>query len=235
MWTFKCDSKAVCGAVLLGSVASTAAVGAEPLLNSVQLGVASVRFHTNSGYLSGPPGTTPEGAQADVKDRGALAFLYERRLGGPWSVTVQGGVPPIVTMKGAGTAAPLGEIGSVRAWFPAVLGHYNWEPTPSLTLHAGAGLHYTFFTDGVGNDVYNSAFGGTSTRVHFSPSLGPVIKVGASWSFDRNWFVDFSYNRYWIRTTAKATTQTPGVGEVTRRVKVRTEPDVFALTLGYRF
>jgi outer membrane protein len=235
MLKFNGDLRVIGIAMLAGLAAATSAAGAEPLLNSVQLGVGSLAFNTKSGYMSGPPGTTPDGAQADVKDRTAWAFLYERRISGPWSIAFQAGVPPVVTMKGAGTAAPLGEIGSVRAWFPAILGNYNWEPMRSLTLHAGAGLHYTFFTDGSANNVYNSAFGGTSTRVHFSSSVGPVIKMGASWSLDRSWFVDFSYNRYWIRTTATATTDTPGLGDITRKVTVRTSPDVFVLTLGYRF
>ena len=59
--------------------------------------------------------------------------------------------------------------------------------------------------------------------------------MGGTWSFDQNWFVDFSYSRYWIKTTATIDTDTPGVGNVQRKIKVRADPDVLSLTVGYRF
>lgn len=208
---------------------------AQTPVNSIQLGVAGVDFNAKSHDMTGPAGTTPPGIQADVKDKQVWALVYDRRIDGPWSFTFQGGLPPVLKLKAAGTAAALGEIGTVRAWFPAVMGTYTWEANSTFALHAGAGLHYTFFTNGATNTVYDGAFGGTSSRAKFSPSLGPIVKLGGTWSLNRNWFLDLSYSKYWIRTTATVTTATPGVGDIERKVKVRTSPDVLALTLGYRF
>lgn len=210
-------------------------VHAQAPVNSIQFGMASVDFNAKSLDMTGPEGTTPPGIRADVKDKTVWAFVYDRRIAGPWSVTFQGGLPPVLKLKGAGTAAALGEIGSVRAWFPALMGTYTWDASPAFSLHAGAGLHYTFFTDGATNTVYDSAFGGTSSRAKFSSSLGPVVKLGGTWSIDRHWFLDLSYSKYWIRTTATVNTATPGVGDIERKVKVRTSPDVLSLTVGYRF
>ncbi len=221
---------------LLGACATLAAAAhAEPAANSIQLGAARAMFNVDSGNMWGPPGTTPGGIQADVKDKTVLAMVYERRIEGPWSITFQGGLPPVLSLQGAGVASSMGTIGTVRAWFPAVMGTYSWNTDSRLTLHAGAGLHYTFFTDGAPNGTYNTAFGGTASRASFSPNLGPIVKLGATWNFDSRWFVDLSYSRYWIRTTATIDTDTPGVGTVQRKVKVRTDPDVVSLTLGYRF
>ncbi|MFT3720283.1 OmpW/AlkL family protein [Pseudorhodoferax sp.] len=208
---------------------------AQTPVNSIQLGVAGVDFNAKSRDMTGPAGTTPPGIRADVRDKTVFAFVYDRRIDGPWSVTFQGGLPPVLKLKAAGTAAALGGIGSVRAWFPAVMGTYTWDAGPAFALHAGAGLHYTFFTDGTTNAVYDGAFGGTSSRARFSSSLGPIIKLGGTWSIDHRWFLDLSYSKYWIKTTATVTTATPGVGDIERKVKVRTSPDVLALTVGYRF
>lgn len=224
---------ALLAASLLG--AASAAAQSEAPMNSVQLGYARASFNVDSGDMSGPPGSTPVGARADAKDKNVLAVVYERRIAGPWSITLQGGLPPVVGLRAAGTASALGDIGTVRAWFPTVMGTYTWEATSRLALHAGAGLNYAFFTDGKINGVYNAAFGGVSSRVRLSPSLGPAIKLGASWSLDRNWFVDLSYNRYWIRTTARITTSAPGAADIQRKVRVRVDPDIYAFTVGYRF
>lgn len=217
------------------AVAVPQAQADERPLNSIQLGIGTVQFNTKSGDMTGPVGATPSGIQAEVKDKTVLPFVYDRRISGPWSLTVQGGLPPVLKITAAGSVNGLGEIGSVRAWFPALMGTYTWDLNPSLAVHAGAGLHYTFFTNGATNSVYDGAFGGASSRAKFSSSLGPVIKLGASWSLDRNWFLDLSYSRYWIRTTATVTTFTPGVGDIERKLKVRTTPELVSLTLGYRF
>ena len=222
------------GCLLAGATTSALAQDARPM-NSLQLGVAQAMFNVDSGNMWGPAGTTPGGIKTDVKDKTVLAFVYERRIVGPWSVQIQGGMPPVLSLQGAGTAAAMGTIGSVRAWFPSVVGTYTWDATPSLALHAGAGLHYTFFTDGSANSTYNKGFGGTSSRAKFKSDLGPVVKLGATWSFDKNWFADLSYSRYWIKTTATITTTTPGVGDITRKIKATTDPDVVSFTVGYRF
>ncbi len=215
--------------------ASLTSAHAEAPQNSLQLGVARAMFNVDSGNMWGPANTTPDGIKTDVGNKTVAAMVYERRIAGPWSLTVQGGLPPILSLYGAGAAQSMGQIGSVRAWFPSVLGTYTWDATPSFALHAGAGLHYTFFTDGAPNGTYNAGFGGTSSRAKFSSNLGPVIKLGATWNVDQNWFLDFSYSRYWIKTTATITTATPGVGDVQRKIKVRADPDVLSLTVGYRF
>lgn len=203
--------------------------------NSIQMGFAAVDFNAKSSDMAGPAGTTPPGIRADVKDKMVWALVYDRRIDGPWSVTFQGGLPPVLKLKAAGTASSLGEIGSVRAWFPALMGTYTWGAGTPFAVHAGAGVNYTFFTDGNTNAVYDGAFGGTSSKAKFSSSLGPIVKLGGTWSFDRRWFLDLSYSKYWIRTTATVTTGTPGAGDIERKVKVRTSPDVVSLTVGYRF
>jgi outer membrane protein len=66
-------------------------------------------------------------------------------------------------------------------------------------------------------------------------SWGHVLKVGMAFPLGRNWVIDGAYCRYGIRTTATITTATPGVGDIARTLDLRSDPDVVALMLGYRF
>jgi outer membrane protein len=66
-------------------------------------------------------------------------------------------------------------------------------------------------------------------------SWGYIGKVGVSIPVGRDWFVDASYSRYGISTTATVTTATPGFGNITRTVDVKADPGIIGLTVGYRF
>jgi outer membrane protein len=201
----------------------------------LSMGVARVNFNVSSNDLAGPAGTTPPGVRASVKDQTVYTLVYQHRIVGPWAVTFQGGWPPKVKVTAQGTAAALGQIGTARAWFPALLASYNLDTGTAFTPHVDAGLHYTAFTDGKIFSNYDAAFEGTSSRARLSRSLGPVVKVGSQWAVTRNWFLDASYNRYWIKSTANITTATPGAGDIDRQIKIRSTPDVWALSVGYRF
>ena len=203
--------------------------------NTLKVGYAHIGFNTKSGDLTGPEGTTPPGVQADLKDASTLALVYERSLSGPWSIVLQAGTPPVVKLFGAGSGAALGQVGTTRAWFPAVLAHYTFDGPWGMQPYVGAGLNYTFYTDGQVSPAYTAAFGGTSSTAKLKSSYGPVLKVGVGFPLGRNWVVDAGYSHYGIRTTATITTATPVVGDIVRTVGVKADPDVLGMMLGYRF
>jgi outer membrane protein len=214
---------------------ATAAAHAGDTDNTLKVGYAHIGFNTQSGDLTGPAGTTPPGVQADLHDAATLALVYERSLSGPWSFVLQVGTPPVVKMFGAGNGAALGQVGSARAWFPAALAHYTFDGPWGTQPYVGAGVNYTFYTDGQVSPAYTTAFFGSSSTAKLKSSWGPVLKVGMGFPLARNWVIDAAYSRYGIRTTATITTATPGLGDVARTVDVRSDPDVVGLTLGYRF
>jgi outer membrane protein len=222
-----------CIALALASVMADAQAGDKE--NTIQIGYAYIGFNTKSGDLTGPAGTTPPGVQADLKDASSLAVVYERHISGPWSLVLQGGTPPLIKIKGAGNAAALGQVGTARAWFPGVLAQYTFDGPWGMRPYVGAGVNYTFYTDEQIGDAYTNAFGGTSSTAQLKSSWGYVAKVGVSFPISRDWFVDGSYSRYGISTTATVTTATPGFGNITRTVDVKADPGVIGLTVGYRF
>ena len=203
--------------------------------DALKVGYAHIGFNTASGDLTGPAGTTPPGVQAGLNDASTLALVYERNLSGPWSIVLQAGTPPVIKMVGAGNGAALGQVGTTRAWFPAVLAHYTFDGTWGAQPYVGAGVNYTFYTEGRVSPAYTGAFGGTSSTAKLKSSWGPVLKIGIGFPLGQNWVIDAAYSRYGIRTTATITTATPRVGNIVRTVDVRSDPDVVALTLGYRF
>lgn len=222
---------ALLAALLMGVAGSALAAGGTGL----KLGHAHIGFNTRSGDLSGPAGTTPPGVKATIVDTRTLALVADVPLGEQWGLVVQFGTPPVVRFDGAGAGAALGEVGSARAWFPALLA--RWQPAAwgRLQPYAAIGLNHTFFTDTRISEAYTTAFGGSASRARLKSSQGVVLKLGAEWQIDPHWGVDLAYSRYGIRTTATITTTTPGLGDVARTVDVRADPDVLSLMLGYRF
>ncbi|MNJ26265.1 outer membrane protein W [compost metagenome] len=202
--------------------------------NILRIGYADIQFNTDSADMTGMPGTTPANVQAEVRDSSTLALVYERKLGGPWSLLMQAGAPPVIDFDGAGSAAPLGKVGSARAWFPAVLLAYNFDVL-GMQPYVALGVNYTWFSEEKMTAAYNTAFGGTSSTSKMDDSLGAVAKVGVEVPLIGNWSAGFSYARYWIDTTATIKTQTPGVGQVKRKIDVEADPDVYSLTIGYHF
>ena len=210
------------------------ASAAQPM-NGFEFGIGQATFNVRSGEMFGPPGTTPPGIRADVDDKQVWTLTYVRQLSGPWSLVVQGGIPPSLSILGAGDAAALGQVGSVRAWFPALLVRYTQPVGERLTLHAAAGMHYTFFTGGKVFGSFDEAVGGTSSSARFRPDVGPAMRVGAGWSLNKDWYIDASYTRYWIDSQATISTLTPGFGIVERKINLDTQPAVWLIGIGRRF
>jgi outer membrane protein len=209
--------------------------GAADTENTIQMGYAYIGFNTESGDVTGPAGTTPPGIQADLKNASTLALVYERHLSGPWSLVVQAGTPPVIKMTGAGNGAALGQVGTARAWFPAVLAQHTFDGPWGTLPYVAAGVNYTTYTDEQISAACTAAFGGTSSTAHLKSSWGYVVKFGVAFPIGRNWVVDASYSRYDISTTATITTTTPGVGDIVRFADVKADPGVIGLTVGYRF
>lgn len=202
--------------------------------NTVRIGYADIQFNTDSADMTGMPGTTPANVQSEIRDSSTLALVYERRLDGPWSLVLQAGSPPVIDFDGSGVAAPLGKVGSARAWFPAVLLAYNFEVL-GLGPYLALGVNYTWFSEEKITTAYNTAFGGTSSTSKLDDSFGGVAKIGVDIPLADNWSAGFAYTRYWIDTTATIKTQTPGIGEVKRKIDIEADPDVYSFTVGYSF
>jgi outer membrane protein len=217
------------------------AAHADDLDNTVKIGYAGLHFNPKSGDLMGQgaaAGFTPPGIQLGAKNTSMLSLAYERRFSDQWSVMFQAGVPPRIELQGAGTVSDAGTVATARAWVPAVLVAYSFTQGSGIRPYAGVGVNYATYTDEEVRPVYTSAFGGSSSTVKMKSSWGPAVQLGLEYPIAKNWVVDLSYFRYWIKTTLTFTTVTPtGAGNVNlvRAGDIKVDPDVFGLVVGYRF
>jgi outer membrane protein len=222
----------MCLALCLSGAAGSSALAAD---STVYAGAAAIRFNVDSTDLTGPAGTTPPGIKIDVDNASTLALVYTTSLGGDFSVSLLAGTPPKLRFKGAGNAAALGEVGSARTWFPAVTVDYSIGNFGGVRPFVGAGVNYATFTQAQVNSTFTSAFGGTSSSTKLKAGVGAVWRLGVDIPLSDKLVLQASAARYLIKTKADVTTETPGVGPITRSLTLRSDPDVFAVMLGYRF
>lgn len=204
-------------------------------MNAVKLGFADIHFHTTTSDLEGPAGTTPSGIKASINNTQTLAIIYERQISGPWSIVLQGGVPPTLKVDAAGTAKSLGKIATAKAWFPAIILKYTFRDVFGFRPYVGAGVNYSFYTDKRMTDAYTNGFGGTSSSAKLDDTWGGVMKFGAEFPLSDNWVFDVGYSHYWIKTKATIATETPGFGRIERSIQAKANPDAFGLLIGYKF
>jgi outer membrane protein len=203
--------------------------------NVVRVGYAKIRFHLQSGDLTGPPGTTPPGLQIDARDQGLLAISYERRLSANCAAQFQGGIPPTLTAVGAGLAAPVGTVARARIWFPTALMQYTFDGFHGFRPHAGLGVVYTFFTNQEVSSTYTSLLQGSSSAIDLNSSWSPYGRLGFSYAIDKQWGVSMEAGLFRLKTSASVVTHTPGFGAIPRSVSLKDRPQIFGLTLGYTF
>lgn len=199
------------------------------------IGGAHAAFHTKSGELQGPPGTTPPGVTATVDSVNTATVELKYRVAADWSVDLGFGVPPRVDLVAGGTAAGLGKVAEAKAWFPHLTLSYHLPTGTAVAPYIGAGVHRTWFTGVRAEPAYNGAVLGSSTDAKVKSDVGPVVRLGAEFRLPGGWSLDAMYFRYWIKTQATLTTQTPGVGAIERRLDLRSTPDIFAVMVGRSF
>lgn len=72
------------------------------------------------------------------------------------------------------------------------------------------------------------------TSADLSSSFAPVINAGASYKFDKHWSIGASVSYMWLNTDATLTTQS-AVGTVTSKTRLRVNPLVTFVSVGYTF
>lgn len=224
----------ICAALAIAASLPLAAHADDPD-NIFRIGYARVGFNLQSSDLTGPPGTTPAGLRINVKDLDVLALSYERRLSPNWGIQFQGGIPPTLTTVGTGAAASVGTVAKARIWFPTVMAKYTFTNVPTVKPYVGFGVTYTFFTDEEVSAGYTAALQGSSSSMKLEDSWSPYVRLGVEYPIDKSWIVNVEYSTFQIKSTATVVTQTPGLGPISRRVDIKDTPQIFGVTIGYRF
>ena len=188
--------------------------------------------------------TAPDsGASVDDADTLGLATTYF--ITDHIATTAVLGIPPKFRLTGTGSISSLGEVGSAYEWSPAVILKYFFNDAASnLRPYLGAGGAYVWFT-GVklepatasGSFLYTPTFGDAltgPTSARLSSSFAPLVNAGFTYNITKHWSVDASLVYMWLSTRATLTTQSK-LGTVTSSTKLKLDPVISFVSVGYKF
>jgi len=155
------------------------------------------------------------------------------------------GIPPKFRLTGTGALSALGRVGSAYEWSPALLMKYYFNDSKSnFRPYLGAGASYVWFSgvklepaSASGAFLYSPVFGSAlegPTTAKLSSSLAPVVNTGLAYNIDEHWSVDVSLSYMWLSTRATLTTRS-ALGTVTSTTKLKINPVVSFVSVGYRF
>lgn len=192
------------------------------------IGATRIEPNTSSGDLSAP---SAPGTKVDMGADTQPTLFIGRMLTDNWSVEVPIGFGFEHDVNGAGAIQGVGRIATVKVLPISVFAQYRFlEPQSRFRPYLLGGLTYAYFYGERGSATLNAVNpanppGGTTldTDSKFGWSLG----LGVTASITERWFLDLHYARTWLKTT---TTLNSG-----QKIDTKLDPDVWTLSVGYRF
>ncbi|WP_395406859.1 OmpW family protein [Pseudoduganella sp. UC29_106] len=112
---------------------------------------------------------------------------------------------------------------------------YTFADFGAIKPYVGIGMTYTFFTEQQSSPAFTAALQGTNSSIRLKSDWGLYARLGFEYPIDQRWCVNMEYSRFRLKTSAAVVTQTPGFGPITRHVAIKDSPQIFGLTLGYKF
>ncbi len=196
--------------------------------------------------LTSPVNMHVPGSDAKVSSSDTLGLSAMYFLDSHWAVEGVLGVPPKFKLEGAGSLAPVGELGEARQWSPTLLGKYYFnEGNAAFRPYVGLGVTYVWYSDVELTPGMQNAMGGllrrppgsTVTSAKLDSSFAPVFNIGAAYQFDKHWGVSASVSYIPLKTTAKLTTTSAATGAQlgTSEASLKLNPIVPYVAVTYRF
>jgi outer membrane protein len=187
--------------------------------NVVKFGITEYTTHAKTNGISGIG--VPPGADVDVSNATTVIFVYERLFTPNIGLEFVIGVPPKLTAKGAGSAAFLGEVLSVKNVSPTLLLNYHFfSPADALRPYVGAGINYTRFT---------SAHSSLAPDVELGSSTGLAVQAGIQYAITKDVGLFASIAKIDVKSKAVAS----GATVLTTTVDFR--PIVYSAGVSYQF
>ena len=235
-------------AAAAGMILATAAHAQAAGSNIVSLGWFRVMPNSSSDPLKinsingAPVGQSVPNTGAKIDDADTLGLAFTHFFTDNFAVELVGGIPPRHKIEGTGSFAQYGEIGSAKQWSPAILAKwYFLDANSRFRPYVGAGLNYTWFSDEkitssrFQNEVLGRGTPGSTSSVSTNSSLNPVLNVGATYAVTKDWFVGLSVSYLPLKTTATIDTTLANGMRIQSEAKIKINPVVTYLNVGYRF
>lgn len=193
----------------------------------VKAGINTIAPKVTSSNLGAPslPGT-----KIDVDAATTLIFTATYMYTDNFSVEGFLGLPYQHDIKGAGSAAGNGNLGTVTQVSPTVFGQYRFgAPASSFRPYVGLGLGYTYFygEEGSGTLTALTNPGGPPTTSSTDGAFGLSGQIGTTYELRDKWFLDASVIKTYLKTTTHLSTG--------QSIDVKLDPLSFNLSIGQRF
>jgi outer membrane protein len=209
---------------------SLAATGASAQTSGqmlVKLGYNQITPQVSSGDLSAPsfPGT-----QIDVESAGAPILTLTYMATDNFSVEAYVGLGYKHDIVGAGAIKGVGKIGQVEQVSPTVFAQYRFLQADSMIRpYVGLGVTYAYFYNEEGSAALTALTnpGGTPTLLSADDAWGISPQLGATVKIDRNWFVDVSVIKTFVKNTSHLSTG--------QSIDTKLDPIAVNLSVGFRF
>lgn len=127
-----------------------------------------------------------------------------------------------------GTTGSIGRLASTWVLPPTLTAQYHIAPAGKVRPYVGAGLNYTIFWNEEASSGLERAVG--STHVHMKDSVGWAAQAGVDVDLTPRVFLNLDVKYIDIDTTARLQTTAAG----TQKVRLRLDPLVFGVGLGFR-
>ena len=191
-----------------------------------------------------PQARVVPGSGADLKSSTTLGLNAHYFFTDNWAIEGVLGIPPQLKLNGAGTLAPVGELGRARLYAPSLLGKYFFgNADDKFRMSVGLGVTYSMFRNvkltsglqGTLNTALGLPAGASSTTAKIDSQWAPVFNVGANYAIDKNWGVTLSVSYVPMKTDAYLTTTVKGNKVALSKTRLTLDPIVPFLYVTYKF
>lgn len=206
--------------------------------NVVNLGWFHLDTHDSSEPLTNAATGPIPGSGASVGSADTFGLAYTRFFTDNFAITLDAGVPPKFDLKGTGSLAGLGHLGSAKQWSPAVVAKwYFGQADDKFRPFVGLGVTHVWYSSiKLSPSLQARVTGGAGTAsADLSSSWAPVANVGMVYNFDKKWSLGFSVSYIPLDTDAEITGRVGNTVVSRSTTNLTLDPVVTFLSVGYKF
>lgn len=210
--------------------------------NIVNLGWFHLAPQDSSDKLRLATGAEVPNSGASVSNADTVGLAFTHFFTDNFALTADLGIPPTFKLNGTGSLAGVGEVGKAKQWSPAIVAKWFFgDGNSKFRPFVGAGVSYVWYDNvELSNNFQNLAAAtyrspGATSSANLSSSWAPVLNVGATYNFDKNWSLGLSVSYLPIKTDADITTTTASGAKFHSTTSLTLDPIVTFLSVGYKF
>lgn len=138
-----------------------------------------------------------------------------------WALSITGGIPPRIAIRGAGTAGGFGVLGKATYGPATLTTHYHFRGFGAIQPYIGGGIAFMKIFD---------TKDGSLANLKVKDTIGPALQVGVDIMINENWGAFVDVKKAFLRTKATGT-----LGGAPVSAKVTMDPLVVHTGVAYRF